>query len=106
MGFLDFSLLMTPTMTAAIEEMKRLILNGFPEATFEVEHGEEPPGIYLIATVDLEDLGLVSDLYRDRLVDLQVEEGLRLYVIPSRPIARSLEMMRRERERMPWLRQA
>jgi hypothetical protein len=83
---LDLSFLMTSEMKAAIEEVKRLIAAGFPEATFSVEYGEDPVGVYLIATIDLEDLEEVRDLYRDRIVDLQVDDGLRLYVIAVRPI--------------------
>ena len=45
----------------------------------------------------------MNDLFLDRLVDMQVEEMLPLYVIPTRPIERTREMIRRERERMPWL---
>jgi len=93
----------TPQMNAAIAEIKQRILEHFPEATFEVGPGEDPSGMYLIATVDLEDLGEVVDLFLDRLVDIQIDEELPLYVITTRPIARTREMVRRERERMPWL---
>jgi hypothetical protein len=96
---LDLSFLMTPKMEAAIEEMKDLIASGFPGATFEVGYGEEPVGVYLRATVDREDMGEVVDHFIDRLVDLQIDEGLRLYVVPVRPAARSREMRRREQER-------
>lgn len=93
-------------MEAAVEEMKERILQRFPEATFDIGEGEDPEGIHLIATVDLEDLGEVVDLYLDRLVDLQVDEQLPLYVIPVRPIERSFEMRKRELERYPWKRRA
>lgn len=102
----ESTLLHSPRMEAAIEEIKQIILQRFPDATFDMGPGEDPAGIHLIATVDLEDLWGVMDLYRDRLVDLQVDEGLPLYVIPTRPLARSLEMMRREQERTPWTRWA
>lgn len=99
----EASTLLTPRMEAAIEEIKQIILQRFPEATLDMGPGEDPVGMYLIATVDLEDLGEVTDLYRDRIVDLQVDEALPLYVIPTRPLMRSLEMMRRKQEQMPWL---
>lgn len=98
--------LLSPRMDAAIEEMKQIILGHYPEATFDMGPGEDPIGMYLIATIDLEDLGEVEDHFIDRLVDLQVDEGVPLYVIPTRPLARSLEMMRREQERTPWIRWA
>lgn len=92
-------------MDTAIAEIKSLIRQGFPEATFSVGPGEDPVGIYLVAEIDLDDLGEVNDLFLDGLVDMQVEEMLPLYVIPTRPIERTREMIRRERERMPWLQQ-
>jgi hypothetical protein len=96
---LDLSFLMTPEMKAAIAEMTQLISAGFPEAAFSVEYGEDPVGFYLITTIDLDDLEEVNDYFIDRLADLQVEDGLRLYVIPTRPVARAQEMMRREKAR-------
>lgn len=86
-------------MSAAVEEIEQLILRHYPEATFDIGEGEDPAGIHLIATVDLDDLGEVRDLYRNRIVDLQVDEGLPLYVIAVRPIERSLEPKRKELER-------
>ena len=92
---LDLSFLMTPKMLAGIEEMKRVILSGYPEATFEVGYGEEPVGVYLRATVDHEDLGEFVEYFIDRLVDLQLDEGLRLYVVPVRTPAREREVRRK-----------
>ena len=102
----DSSTLFSPRMDAAIKEMKQVILQHYPEATFDMGLGEDPIGMYLIATIDLADLGEVEDHLIDRLVDLQVDEGLPLYVIPTRPNQRSLEMMRKEQERTPWIRWA
>jgi hypothetical protein len=97
---LDLSFLMTPEMEAGIEEMKRVISACFPDATFEVDYGEEPAvGVYLFATFDHEHMGEALDCFIDRLVDLQVDEGLRLYVTPVRPAPRSREMTRRQKER-------
>ena len=93
----------SPEMDAAIEEIKQLILQYLPEATFDSGPGEDPVGMYLVATVDLEDLGPVEDVFLDRLVELQVDEGIPLYVITSRPLARTMEMLERARERTPWV---
>ncbi|CAN5752027.1 hypothetical protein BH20CHL1_BH20CHL1_07890 [soil metagenome] len=54
-------------------------------------YGEEPVGIYLTAIVDVEGIDEVFDLYIDRLVDLQVEERLPLYLNPVRPLERPTE---------------
>lgn len=95
-----------PRMEAAVEEIKHLVQQRFPEATFELGFGEDPEGLRLIVTIDREDMGDVVDLYIDRLVDMQVDERLPLYVIPVPTIERSLEMMRREQARTPWLKAA
>lgn len=97
------SSLESPEMLAAIDEIKDLILQHFPDATFDNGPGEDPVGMYLIATVDLEDLGPVEDVFLDRLVDLQIDERIPLYVITSRPLARTIEMLARARERTPWV---
>lgn len=104
LSFLSF--LMTPKMEAAIEEMKQLIAAKYPDASFEVDYGEEPLGIHLFATFEHDDLGEVLDHYIDRLVDFQVDEGLRLYVVPMRPSARDHEIRNREQERENALRAA
>jgi hypothetical protein len=75
---------MTPRLEEAIGEMKDRILRRFPTTTFQMYQGEDPLGIYLIAIVDTDDLEEVGDLFTSRLVDLQVDEGLPLFVIPER----------------------
>ena len=81
-------------MQEAIEELKRLITERFPQATFEVEEGFDPEGIYLITTVDIADTDDVIAVVGDRLVELQVDEGLPLYVTPLRPINRVIADLR------------
>jgi hypothetical protein len=88
---------LTPRMEDALEELKRLISERFPHATFVVEEGVDPEGIYLVTTVDVADTDAVIELVGDRLVELQVEEGLPVYVTPLRPIERVVAQLR-ERE--------
>jgi hypothetical protein len=78
----------TPQLESAIAEIQELIASRYPAATFEISDGEDPDGIYLGATVDVADMGDVVDLFLDRLVELQVEEGLPLFVVPVRPVDR------------------
>jgi hypothetical protein len=80
--------LSTPRMQAAIEEIQRLIQQHYPEATFQVESGDDPTGMYLLATVDVEDTDGVVEVYIERLLELQIDEGLAVYVVPMRPLAR------------------
>lgn len=77
----------------ALEELRSIILRSYPEAEFEVSTGDDPEGTYLTAIVDVEDSTEVMDLFIDRLIDMQVDDGLAVYVIPVRPLARVLEEM-------------
>lgn len=65
-----------------IAELEGLIRHRYPEAAFAVSRGDDPEGIYLTATVDIEDTDLVLDTVVDRLLQLQVEEQLPIYVVP------------------------
>ena len=91
-----------PRMSAAIAEMEERILARYPDATFEVATGEDPDGIYLTATVDIDDTDEVFDLIVGRLLEMQVEESLPLYVLPVRPIGRVLADLRTRK--LAWAR--
>ena len=80
----------TPHMQAAIMELQGLIRQHYPDTTFEVVHGDDPTGMYVLATVDVEDTEAVMDVYIDRLLGLQIDAGLAVYVVPMRPLARVL----------------
>jgi hypothetical protein len=80
----------TSHMQAAIMELQGLIRQRYPNTTFVVMHGDEPTGIYVLATVDVEDTEAVIDIYIDRLLELQIDAGLSVYVVPVRPLARVL----------------
>src|SRR6266498_1764838 len=88
-----------PRMQSAVDEIQGVIRRRYPDATFEVGPGEDPEGLYIVATVDVEDMFDVLDLVSSRLVDLQVEERLPLYLIPSGPLARTIEMLQASRAR-------
>ena len=81
----------TPRMQAAIMELQGLIRQHYPNTTFEVVHGDDPIGMYVLATVDVEDTEAVVDVYIDRLLELQIDAGLAVYVVPVRPLARVLD---------------
>jgi hypothetical protein len=84
-------------MEEAVRELKGLITARFPQASFVIEEGFDPKGTYLVATVDIADTDEVIDVVGDRLVELQVDEGLPVYVTPLRPIKRVVAQLR-ERE--------
>lgn len=85
-------------MEEALDELKGLIANHYPEALFVVGEGEDPDGLYLTVTVDVEDMGEVVDTFLDRLVDLQVEEELPIFVVPVRPLKRNLAILARQQD--------
>jgi hypothetical protein len=87
-------LLGRPRMQAAIAELQDLIRGRYPEARFDVGYGEDPEGVYLTATVDVEDRDEVVDVFIERLVDLHVAEGLPLHVLPVRPPERNAAILR------------
>ena len=69
----------------AVDELKGLILAREPAATFSVGRGQDPEGLYVYAVVDREELDDVWDACRDRLLEMQVDEQLPVYVIPTQP---------------------
>ena len=65
--------LSSPRMQAAIEEIERLIQQRYPAAIFQVEPGDDPTGMYVLVTVDVEDTDAVVEAYIDRLLELQID---------------------------------
>jgi hypothetical protein len=85
----DYLALTDPTVQRALEELKTLILQRYPQAQFRVSRGQDDPAaIHLIATVDVDDTDEVADLVIDREMALQIDEGLPIFVIPIQPIER------------------
>ncbi len=77
-----------------IAAVEALILAHYPDATFAVFHGEDPEGTYLRATVDIEDLDEVMDLVTDLLLDIEVEQGLPVYIALTQPDGRIAAQLR------------
>lgn len=86
----------TPRAQAALDELRGMIAARFPEAGFTVQTGTDPAGIYLLATVDVEDTDEVYEVVVDRLIDMQVYEDLPVYVVPLRPIERVMAERREQ----------
>ncbi len=91
-----------PRIQAALSELQELIRQQWPEASFEVSRGEDPEGVYLGATVDIDDTDDVMEVIIERLLDIQVEQRLPVYVIPVRPTHRVIEEMRTRAKTRPW----
>lgn len=86
--------LVDPRVDAAVAELQEMIRVRYPQASFTVAPGEDPVGIYVTATVDVEDTDEVFDLVVGRLLELQVDEGLPVHVLPVRPVERVLTELR------------
>ena len=75
-------------MDQAIAELRGLIAARFPQASFAVFESDDPAGVYLEATADLEDSEELLEPVRDRLVAMHVDERLPVYVLTAKPITR------------------
>ena len=86
-----------PRIQSALAELQMLIQERYPEATFDIFHGEDPDGVRLQATVDVEDTDEVMDVVIDKLYEFQVEQGLPVYVLPVPPLERVAEELKKRK---------
>ncbi len=90
------------TRQAAVRELTGLIKERYPSASFDIGPGEEDPELTHITTVvDLDDPDEVTDLVIERMLALQLDEGVPVYVIPIRTPER-VAKLRREQARQKW----
>ena len=69
----------------ALSELRGLIAQKYPNAIFRVTYNlSDPFGVHLIPQVDVEDTEEVLDACIDRLIQLQSDERLPVYVFPER----------------------
>ncbi len=81
-------------MQAAIAELKAMIRTRYPSTTFTLSAGEDDPdAVHLIATVDIDDPDEVVDLVIGRMLELQIDEALPIFVIPVRTPERVAAML-------------
>ena len=80
-----------PRISSAVEQLREIVRCRYPEARFDVGIGEDPSGVYLTILLDTEDTTTVLDAVADRLFEIQVEQGLPIYVVPMRSAAKVLE---------------
>lgn len=87
-----------PRRQLAVTELRGMIARRYPTATFDIGPGEEDLQVtHLTTTVDLDDPDEVADLVMDRMLELQLDEGISVYVIPIRTPER-VARLRREQE--------
>lgn len=81
---------------AALHELQAILLQHYPEATFRVGRGEDDPeAIHLFATVDADDTDVVLDCVVDRMMEIQIEDGMPIFIIPL-PTAERAAALRRD----------
>lgn len=70
---------------AAARELKTTILDKYPTARFRLARAADAQRSWNLWTmVDVEDLDDVSDLVTERALDMRVEEGVPIHVVPIR----------------------
>src|SRR3954470_1128880 len=82
-----------PRIERAVAELQDMIRQQWPTSMFSVSSGEDPEGIYLDAVVDVDDTDEVMDVIVDRLLELQVEEQVPVYVVVTRTLDRIARAM-------------
>jgi hypothetical protein len=85
-----------PKKQTALSELKGMIQAKYPSASFAVRPGiEDPDETWLTTRVDVEDPDEVMDLVIDRLLEIQLDEGIPVHVLPLRTPER-VAALRRE----------
>lgn len=68
---------------AAARELKASILDKYPSATFRLSRAADDRRAWNLWTmVDIDDLDEVSDLVTERALDMRVEQGIPIHVVP------------------------
>jgi hypothetical protein len=87
----------------AIQELEGVITARYPATTFELARAaDDPRSIHLLALADVDDPDEVGDLVVDRVVALQVDEGIPLHVIPLRTPERVQAALEIDRGGVAW----
>lgn len=86
-----------PRVQEALTELQELIRQRYPAASFTVtQRQDDPEGIFFTAVVDIDDLDEVTDLVLRRMVDMQLDEGLPIYVVAEWPAERIRVYLRQQ----------
>lgn len=95
----EYEASLEPRRQRAINELTHLVKHAYPNASFAVEPAEDAPEItHIVATVDIDDPDLVVDLVIDRMLELQIDEGIPVHLIPIRTPQRTAALQSRQRE--------
>lgn len=82
---------LAPKIKTAIGELKGLIVGSYPTAKFRFTYTlDDSLGVHLVPIVDVEDEEEIYDAYGDKLLDIQIEQRLPIYVFPEKPKSQDL----------------
>lgn len=89
-----------PKTEKALSELKGVIQERYPSASFAVRPGiEDPDETWLTTRVDIEDPDEVMDLVIDRVLEFQLDEGISVHVLPLRTPQRVAALRRKLAQR-------
>lgn len=88
-----------PRIQTAVHELQGMITRRYPDARFDVVRGDDPDGVYVWTEVDLDDPDPVIDIVLERMLELQEDERLPVYVIPVRTAERAAQVAAQARRR-------
>ena len=96
------ALAVAPRMREALEELKDVLRQRYPDATFRVARSpENPETVLLKPVVDVADRDEIMDVVIERLVELQSDEQLPLFVVPVRSTSRNEAIRQAMQEAAP-----
>jgi len=83
-----------PRLQAALDELRAIIRRHYPAVRFRLTRGlDDPTIVELVAIIDIDDPDRVLDVVIDRQMQLQIEEGLLIFVVTERPPERVAAML-------------
>lgn len=93
-----------PRILRAIDELESIVRNRYPDTRFAVAPApDEPESILIWATVDVDDPDEVVDLVLDRMLELQIDQGIPVHLVPVRTPERVLASRETETPRRPGI---
>jgi hypothetical protein len=88
-----------PDRRQAVQELMSMIAARFNQAEFLIEPGiDDSQATHITAVVDIDDPDEVMDLVIDRLIELQVDAGLPISIIPIRTPKRLAALLREQQQ--------
>jgi len=96
----EYEATLEPRRHNAIQELTELVKQHYPTASFAVVPAEDDPdATHIITTVDLDDPDEVVDLVIDRMLELQIDGGIPVHLIPIRTPERTASLLNQQHRR-------